>query len=156
MKSKNPVLLKFILPRNKLIPPRNKFIPSRNAVKTMSRRRYISAQVNNSSPTTLDLLRPDDRRLTPFLILDPTLCLCFSKSVYQLLLCLTLLQHKSSTPTVHVGKLNSITATGQSYVISMQLKMTSPTKSHKSIFSIVITMSPSTVQLLVKSLTIRQ
>ncbi len=48
-------------------------------------------------------------------------------------------------------KMNSITATGQSYVISMQLKMTSLTKSPKSIFSIVITMYPSTVRLLVKS-----
>ena len=99
---------------------------------------------------THNLLRPDDRRVTPLLILDQTLCLCFSRSVYQLSLCLTQPQHKSLTPTAHVGKLNSITATGQSYVISMQLKMTSLTKSPKSIFSIVITMYPSTVQLLVK------
>ena len=99
---------------------------------------------------TLDLLRPDKRTLAPLLILDPTIFLCFNRSVHLCLLCLTLLQHKSLTPSAHVEKLNSTIATGQLYAISMQLKMASLTKSPKSIFSIVITMFPSTVQLLVK------
>jgi len=64
--------------------------------------------------------------------------LCFISSVQLHLLCLTLLQHESLTPTAHVEKSNCIIATVQSYVISMQCRMASLTKSPKSTFSIVI------------------
>ena len=61
MNSKNPVLLKFI-------PPRNKLIPSRNTVKTTRRhfvdifrsfglKPYLSPSVNDGCPQLSDLLR---------------------------------------------------------------------------------------------------
>ena len=131
MKTKNPLILKFI-------PPRNTVKNDDTSSKDFSSNKQ---QLRDDSP----LSRTRKKNIAP--ILDTG---SYTLSMFQQIGTPTFTMPHSAmaqvlAPTAHVEKSSSIIATGQSYVISMQLRMTSLTKSPKSIFSIVITIFPSTV-----------